>query len=110
MFEHGDNPGASGEGKGTLVARVDERVVPALDRIASTNQINAGQLMSQFLGDIADTVEFLGIAQGGSLSTVEARFAELIIERCHGATPEELQAMGRIWYRAADILSVRNGG
>jgi len=52
MFESGNSSGAIGEGKGTLVARVDERVVPALDRISSTNQVNTGQLMSQFLDDI----------------------------------------------------------
>ena len=109
MFE-GNNTGAAGEKKGTLVARIDERVVPALARIASTNQVNAGQLMSQFLGDIADTVEFLSAAHGGSFSTLEYRFAELIIKRCYGATPEALRAVGHIWYRAADILSTRNGG
>jgi len=106
----GNNPGETGERKGTLVARVDERVVPALDRIASTNQVNTGQLMSQYLGDIADTVEFLGASQGGTFDTIEDRFAKLIIERCHGATPEALRAVGNIWYRAADILSTRNGG
>jgi len=106
----GNNQGAAREGKGTLVARVDERVVPALDQIASTNQVNTGQMMGQLLGDIADAVEFLGTAQGGSFSTVEDWFAKLIIERGPSTTPEALQAMGRIWYRAAEILSTKNGG
>jgi len=110
MLESISNSGATGEGKGTLVARVDERVVPALDQIASTNQINTGQMMGQLLGDIADAVEFLGAAHGGSFSTVEDWFAKLIIERGHSTTPEALQAMGHIWYRAAEILSTKNGG
>ena len=110
MLESISNSGATGEGKGTLVARVDKRVVPALDQIASTNQVNTGQMMGQLLGDIADAVEFLGTVQGDSFSIVEDRFAELVLKRCHGATPEALQAMGHIWYRAADILSMEKGG
>ena len=110
MFEHGNSLGVSGEKKGTLVARVDERVVPALDRVANTNEVNAAQLMSRFFSDITDAVQFLDSAQGGSWTTIEDWFARLIIERCRGATPEALQAVGHIWYRAAEILSTKNGG
>ena len=110
MFEHGNNLGVSGEKKGTLVARVDERVVPALDRVANTNEVNATQLMSRFFSDITDAVQFLDSTEGGSWTTIEDWFAKLIIEQSHGITPETLQAVGHIWYRAADILSMEKGG
>jgi hypothetical protein len=100
----------TGKGKETLVARVDGRVIPALDQIASANQSNTSQMMGELLDDIADAVGFLGAVRGDSFSIVEDRFAKLILERCHGATPKALQAMGHIWYRAADILSSEEGG
>lgn len=109
MHESGNNIEASGGMKATLIAKVDERVVPALDRIATTNQVNTAQLMSRFLGDIADCVDFLGAAQGGTFDSVADRFAKLIIQRCHGATPEALRAMGRIWDRAAELKAQEGG-
>ncbi len=108
MFE-GNNPGSAGEKKGILVAKIDERVVPALDLIATTNQVKTDQFMSQFFSDIADAVEFLAAAQGGSFASIEDRFAKLIIQRCPEAKPEALQAMGRIWYRAAELRAQEGG-
>ena len=104
------NAQASGEMKGTLVARIDKRVVPALDRIAETNQANTAQLMNQFFSDIADTVEFLAAPQGGSIDTIEDRLARLIVRRSCGATPEALRAVGHIWDRAAELKAHEGGG
>lgn len=109
MLKSSNNTEASGAMKATLIAKIDERVVPALDQIATTNQVNTAQLMSQFFGDVADAVEFLAAAQGGGFGSIEDRFARLIIQRCPGARPEALQAMGHIWDRAAE-LKVQEGG
>lgn len=109
MLEFSSNTEVGGKAKATLVAKIDKRVVPALDRIAETNQVNTAQLMSQFFSDIADTVEFLGAAQGGSFDTIEDRFAKLIVQRCCGATPEALRAVGRIWDRAAELRAQEGG-
>ncbi len=100
----------AGETSVTLIARIDSRVVPALDQIAETNQISSAQLMSQFFDDTADAVEFLVAAQGGSFTTVEDWFARFIADRCRETSPETLRAIGHIWYRAADMLSVERGG
>lgn len=96
--------------KVTLVAKIDQRVIPALDRIANMNEVNTAQLMSQFLSDIGDAVEFLSNAQGGSFATVEDWFAGLIVQRCRGATPEALRAVGHIWDRAAELKTREGGG
>jgi len=103
MFELSNNSEGSGAMKATLIAKIDKRAVPALDRIATTNQVNTDQLMTQLFSDIANAVEFLDAARGGSLGNMENWFARLIAERCRGATPEALRAMGRIWNRAAEL-------
>jgi hypothetical protein len=95
--------------KTTLIAKIDQRVMPALDRIASTNQVNTSLLMAQFFSDVADSVDFLASAQGGSSDNIEEKFARLIIERCPGATPEALRAARRIWERAAEIKAHEGG-
>ena len=101
MTEHEVEGGASGGRKATLVAKIDGRVFPSLDRLASTNQISVDQMMSGFFSDISDAVEFVGRAQGVSPDTVEDWFAKLIIKRCPDATSETLKAMAQIWERAA---------
>ena len=109
MSEPGTNSEGSGAKKTTLIARIDQRVLPALDRVASTNQVNASQLMVQFLSDVADSVDFLASAQGGSSDNIEEKFARLIVERCPRATPEALRAARRIWERAAEIKAQEGG-
>ena len=89
--------------KTTLVAKIDLRVLPALDCIASTNQVNTSLLMQQFFSDIADSVDFLASAGGGCPENIEEQFARLIVGRCPGATSEGLRQMQRIWGRAAEI-------
>jgi len=96
------NEGARAK-KATLVAKIDERVLPALDCIASTNQINTSQLMGQFFSDVADSVDSLASAQGGGSDNIEEKFARLVVERCPGATAEALRVAQRIWERAAQI-------
>jgi hypothetical protein len=108
MFESNSNE-ASGALKATLITKVDTRVVPALDRIASTNRVNTSQFMSRFFSDVADAVEFLAAAQGGTFNTIEDRFAKLIIERCPEVTPDQLRAIGRIWDRAAELKAQEGG-
>ncbi len=100
---------AAEETKAILVAKIDKRVVPALDRIASTNRVNTSQFMSRFFSDVADVVEFLAAAQGGTFNTIEDRFAKLIIGRCPEATPEALRAVGHIWDRAAELKAQEGG-
>ena len=100
---------ASGRTKATLVAKIDGRVFPSLDRLASTNQISVDQMMSGFFSDISDAVELAGRAQGESFGTVEDWFAKLIIKRCPDATSETLKAMAQIWERAA-VLKTQEGG
>jgi hypothetical protein len=85
------------------VAKIDQRAMPALDRIAETNEVNTAQMMSQLFADISDAVQFLDSVQGGAWTTVEDWFANLIIERCAQATPETLRAMARIWEHAAEL-------
>ncbi len=109
MHELSSNSEGPGAKKTTLVAKIDQRVLPALDRIASTNQVNTSQLMGQFFNDVADSVDFLASAQDGSSDNIEEKFARLIVERCHGATPEALQVAQRIWKRAAEIKSQEGG-
>lgn len=95
--------------KVTLVAKIDQRALPALGRVANANEVNTAQLMGRFFSDISDTVQFLENAQGGSFATVEDWFAKLIVERCHRATPEVLRAVGRIWDRAAELKAQEGG-
>jgi len=109
MSEVDSNNESSGAKKTTLIAKIDQRVLPALDRIASTNQVNASLLMGRFFSDIADSVDFLASAQGGSSDNIEEKFARLIVERCPGATPEALRAARRIWERAAEIKAQEGG-
>jgi len=109
MSEPNSNSEESGAKKTTLVAKIDQRVLPALDRIASTNQVNTSQLMGRFFSDIADSVDFLASAQGGSCDNIEEKFARFIVERCPGATTEALQAARRIWERAAEIKAQEGG-
>jgi secreted PhoX family phosphatase len=109
MLESSNNVGVAGGTKTTLIAKIDNRVVPALDRVADSNQVNTAQLMRQFLGDVADCVEFLDVTRGDTFNSVEDRFARLIVQRCHGATPEALQAVGRIWHRAAELKAQEGG-
>ena len=108
MSELSNDAGAAGT-KTTLIAKIDSRVLPALDRIADVNEANTAQLMCQFLGDIVDCVEFLDVAPGGTFDSVEDRFARLIIRRCHGATPKALRVVAGIWHRAAE-LKAQGGG
>ena len=49
MPEVGNNSEGLGAKKTTMIARIDQRVLPALDRIASTNQVNTSQLMASSL-------------------------------------------------------------
>ena len=109
MSEVNSNNEGSGAKKTMIIAKIDQRVLPALDRIASTNQVNASLLMGQFFSDIADSVDFLASAQGGSSDNIEEKFARLIVERCPGATPEALRAARRIWERAAEIKAHEGG-
>ena len=109
MPEVGNNSEGLGAKKTTMIARIDQRVLPALDRIASTNQVNTSQLMGQFFSDVADSVDFLASAQHDSSDNVEEKFARLIVERCPGATPEALQRARRIWERAAEIKAQQGG-
>ena len=103
MSEPNVNSEGSGEKKTTLVARIDQRVLPALDRVASINQVNTSQLMGKFFNDVADSIDLLVSAQGGSSENVEEKLARLIVEGCPATTTEALQAMKRIWERAAEI-------
>ncbi len=109
MSEPGANSEGSGVKKTTLIARIDQRVLPAFDRVANANRVNTSQLMGQFFNDVADSVDFLASAQDGSSDNIEEKFARLIVERCHGATPEALQVAQRIWKRAAEIKSQEGG-
>ena len=109
MTEFSSISGASGGTKATLVARIDGRVFPILDRLASTNEVSVAQLMSRFFSDMSDAVEFVDSAKDVSFSTVEDWFAKLIIKRCPDATPETLKAIARIWERAA-VLKMQEGG
>lgn len=103
MSEPNVNSEGPGEKKTTLVARIDRRVLPALDQIASINQVNTSQLMGRFFGDVADSVGLLSSGQGGSCENVEEKLARLIVEGCPATTTEALQAVQRIYQRAAEI-------
>jgi len=109
MSEPNSNSEVSGEKKATLIAKIDERVLPALDQIASTNQVNTSKLMGQFFNDVADSIDLLSSAQGGRSDNIEEKLARLIVERCPGATPETLQTTKRIWERAAQIKAQEGG-
>jgi len=108
MLESNSNE-ASGATKATLITKVDTRVIPALERIASTNRVNTSQFMRRFFSDVADVVDFLSAAQGGTFNTIEDRFAKLLVDRCPEATPEALRAMGHIWDRAAELKAQEAG-
>jgi len=109
MLESSNNTEAAERTKATLVAKIDRRVVPALDKIAGTNQMNTAQLMSRLFSDIAETLEVIITAKDNSYNSVKEWFAALIVERCPQATPEALRAMGRIWDRAAEIKAQKGG-
>jgi len=109
MSEPNSNSEGLGERKTTLIAKIDQRVLPALDRVASTNRVNTSQLMGQFFNDVADSIDLLSSVQGGSSDNVEEKFARLIVERCPGATHESLRAIQRIWERAAEIKAQEGG-
>ena len=109
MSESGNSTQGAGRPKPTLVAKIDQRAMPALDRVANANEVNTARLMSQFFDDISNAIQFLDAAQGGTWTAVEDWFAKLIIQRCCGATPEALRAMGRIWDRAAELKTQQGG-
>ena len=109
MSELNSNSEGAGEKKTTLIAKIDQRVLPALDRVASTNRVNTSQLMGQFFNDVADSIDLLSSVQGGSSDNVEEKFARLIVERCPEATLEALRAARRIWERAAQIKAQEGG-
>ena len=109
MTEPNSNSEGAGEKKTTLIAKIDQRVLPALDQIASTNQVNTSQLMGQFFSNVADSVDLLSSAQDDSSDNIEEKFARLIVERCPGATLEALRATRRIWERAAEIKAHEGG-
>jgi len=109
VSESGNSTQGTERSKATLVARIDQRAMPALDRIAETSEVNTAQMMTQLFSDISEAVQFLDDIQGGTWSTVEDWFARLIIQRCTRATPEALRAMGHIWERAAE-LKMQEGG
>ena len=109
MSELNSNSEGAGEKKTTLIAKIDQRVLPALDRVASTNRVNTSQLMGQFFNDVADSIDLLSSVQGGSSDNVEEKFARLIVERCPGASPEALRVARRIWERAAEIKAHEGG-
>ena len=98
-----------GAKKATLIAKIDERVLPALDCIASANKVNTSQLMCRFFSDVADSVDSLASVEGGNSGNIEEKFARLIVERCPGATPEALRMAQRIWERAAQIKAQEGG-
>jgi len=106
----GNNSDGSGAIKATLIAKIDQRVIPALDRVATANETTTAQLMSQFFGDVTDLVQFLDSSQGDSFIAIEDKFAELIIKRYRGTKPSALRAMGRIWDRAAELKAQEGGG
>jgi len=97
-----NNGESLGKQKITLIVRADGRGVIALDRIAAKGQENAAQLMRRFLGDVADTVDFLN-TPGITISALQDRFARLILARCPEAPTETLRIIGQIWERAAEI-------
>lgn len=109
MSEPNSNSEGTGEKKTTLVAKIDQRVLPALDQIASTNRVNTSQLMGRFFNDVADSIDLLSSSQAGSSDNIEEKLARLIVERCPGATPETLRATRRIWERAAEIKAQEGG-
>ncbi len=109
MLEFSNNTGEAGGTKATLIAKIDKRVLSALDRIAETDQTSSAHLMSRLLSDIADGLEVIVAAQGSSFNSVEDWFARLIVERCPQATTEALRTMGRIWYRAAELRAQEGG-
>ena len=109
MSESGNSTQGRRRAKATLVAKVDQRAMSALDRIAETNELNTAQMMTQLFADISDAIEFLDDIQGGSWTFVQDWFANLIIQRCPRATPQALRAMGHIWERAAE-LKMQEGG
>jgi len=109
VSESGNSTQEAGRSKATLVAKIDQLAMPALDRIAYINEVNTAQMMSRLFADISDAVQFLDSIQGGTWTTVEDWFAKLIIQRCTWATPEALRAMGRIWDRAAELKTQKGG-
>ena len=109
MSEPNSNSEGAGEKKTTLIAKIDQRVLPALDQIASTNQVNTSQLMGQFFNDVADSVGLLASAQAGISENVEEKLARLIVEGCPATTTEALQAVKRILERAAEIKAQEGG-
>jgi hypothetical protein len=110
-MEDGERQAAEGprKSKVTLMAKIDQRAIPALDRIANANGVDAAGLMRQFFDDISDVVQFLDDVQAVDLALVQDWFAKLIVQRCRGATPEALRAMGRIWDHAAELKAQQGG-
>jgi len=109
VSEPNSNSEGAREKKTTLVARIDQRVLPALDQIASINQVNTSQLMGQFFDDVADSVGLLASAQAGISDNIEEKLARLIVEGCPATTTEALQAVKRILERAAEIKAQEGG-
>ncbi|MDP2949001.1 MAG: hypothetical protein Q8P22_05640 [Chloroflexota bacterium] len=95
--------------KVTLVAKIDQRAIPGLDTVAKANMVSTAHLMSQFLDDVGGAVQLLENSEGTSFDTVRDWFAMLIVQRCSGATPETLKAVGRIWARAAELKAQEGG-
>ena len=109
MPEPNSNSEGAREKRTTLVAKIDQRVLPALDQIASTNRVNTSQLMGRFFNDVADSIDLLASAQAGISENVEEKLARLIVEGCPATTTEALQAVKRILERAAQIKAQEGG-
>ncbi len=109
MSQSGNSVQRTGKPKVRLVAIIDQRALPALDRLAKAYGVNTAQFMSQFFEDVSDAVEFLDSAQDDTWATVEDWLAKRIIQRCCGATPEELRDVGHIWDRAAELKAQLGG-
>jgi len=87
----------------TLIAKIDQRAMPALDKIAEANQVNTAQLMVGLFTNIADSVDFLALSQDESSDKIEEKLARLVVERCPMVTTGGLQMAQRVWKRAAEI-------
>ena len=109
MSEPNSNSEGSAAKKTTLIAKIDQRVLPALDQIASTNRVNTSQLMGRFFSNVADSIDLLSSGQGGSSDNIEEKLARLIVEGCPATTTEALQAVKRILERAAEIKAQEGG-
>jgi hypothetical protein len=109
LSEWGNSAERADKSKVTITAKIDQRAMSALDRVAKAYGVSSAQFMVQFFDDMSDAVEFLDSSQGGGLITFEDWFAQRIVERWCRATPEELRAVGRVWDRAAELKAQQGG-